>query len=221
MKVIGAGWGRTGTSSLKKALDILGFKCYHGNMSLKQEVKSEHINFFLNAIKLKEEGKINEVDFVNFFKDYDAGVDMTVAYFYKDLMKVFPESKLILTNRDFDSWYASFYRTLYKNDQKIQQQQGQCLENDLFNKMYMETTFESKFEIKEFMRKKYNDHISDVVNTVPTDNLLLFDLDNGWKPLCQFLNKDLPNETFPDENDYQQMEDFIKMNHSVNYSAKI
>lgn len=208
MKIIGVGWGRTGTTSLQKALNILGYKCFHGCSVLQAKNKSEHIDFFLKAVQLKKEDKAKEINFIEYFKDYDAGVDMNIAYFYKELITLYPDSKVILTIRDFDSWYDSFYNTLYVNDLKTIKEKGITQEIEMFNSLYYNTTFEGRFEDREYMKILYLKHIEDIKSIIPKERLLVYDLSN-WEDLCEFLGKEIPDVEFPVENTHQDMIDFI------------
>ena len=213
MKVIGAGWGRTGTNSLKSALNLLGFNCYSGLHSLVPEYKEHHMKFFIEAVDLKLNNQESKIDFISFFNTYgfNAGVDMNVAFFYKELINVYPNVKVILTKREFESWYKSFYSVLYLNDIERYKKYGLTKEIILFNKLYYDTTFEGKFENKEFIKNKYNTHIEEVIKFVPKEKLLIFDVKEGWNSLCQFLDKKIPSERFPHENDSKQMIEFIKL----------
>ena len=106
MKVIGAGFGRTGTLSLKIALEVLGFgKCYHMKSVIK---RPKHIRAWLDAGR----GKLIDWDFI--FKHFNATVDFPASLFYDELKNKYPDAKVILTIRDPDTWYKSTERTIYK-----------------------------------------------------------------------------------------------------------
>lgn len=199
LKIIGAGWGRTGTRSLKTALDILGYNCYHGCYVFYPELKKQDVDFFINASILHNKNKGNEIDFSKILEGFDAGVDINISKFYKELFIQNPKAKVILTIRDFNKWYDSFNNTLFTADQQNAKKEKMVFE--LFNKMYYETLFEGQFRNKEFIIQKYKDHIEEVKSIIPKDQLLLFDITQGWEPLCKFLNKEIPNETFPNTND--------------------
>jgi hypothetical protein len=105
IKVIGAGFGRTGTASLRDALNILGFKCYHMR-EVMHNIKSSHANLWLQAY----EGKLTDYDmiFKSSSKDqnpYTATVDWPSTTVYTKLMEQYPDAKVILTVRDPESWY--------------------------------------------------------------------------------------------------------------------
>jgi hypothetical protein len=105
LKVIGAGFGRTGTASLKEALDILGFKCYH-----MQEVFKHHRNTHPDLWIKAFEGNLTDYDLIfnskpGVVKPYVATVDWPSTAVWEDLMKKYPNAKIILTLRDSESWY--------------------------------------------------------------------------------------------------------------------
>ena len=105
IKVIGAGFGRTGTTSLKAALEMLGFdSCYH----MQEVVKNpSHGREWLAAW----EGR--PVDWDTLFEGYQATVDWPGATFYKELMAHYPEAKVLLSVREPERWYDSSLETIY------------------------------------------------------------------------------------------------------------
>jgi len=106
LSVIGAGFGRTGTLSLKVALETLGFgPCYHMLEVLKNPA---HIPIWTSAVQ----GERIEWDAV--FSGYLAAVDWPAAYFWRDLAEQYPEGKVILTVRDSRQWYDSVFDTIYR-----------------------------------------------------------------------------------------------------------
>lgn len=106
IKVIGAGLGRTGTLSLKVALEILGFsKCYHIDQMLQYP---EHMIFWENA----SQGK--PVDWDALFKGYQATVDFPWSCYYPQLIQHYPDAKVVLTIRSSEQWYESTLNTIYK-----------------------------------------------------------------------------------------------------------
>lgn len=105
LEVIGAGFGRTGTMSLKLALEQLGFgPCYH----MTEIVKNPgHMRLW----RIAHSGQ--PVDWAELFSRYRAAVDWPVCHYYCDLMSEFPDAKVILTLRDSRQWYESMTNTLY------------------------------------------------------------------------------------------------------------
>jgi hypothetical protein len=108
VEVIGAGWGRTGTSSLKKALEILGYDpTYH----MVEVHKNKDCDFWINAYEKK-----GPLDFEKVFnrpgKKYRANCDVPSATFWEEQLKQYPDAKVILTKRDAEKWYKSCSETI-------------------------------------------------------------------------------------------------------------
>lgn len=107
LEVIGAGFGRTGTHSLKLALEELGFgKCYHMEHLIADHPQDVH--YWEDAY----EGK--PVNWENVYHGYRSAVDFPTCHFYEQFLKVYPNAKFILTTRDPEKWYKSFYETIYQ-----------------------------------------------------------------------------------------------------------
>src|SRR5687768_14884397 len=106
LKVIGAGFGRTGTLSLKTALEELGFgKCYHMVEILRKPGHMKQWTQIMHGSKAEWE---------SLFQGYQSAVDWPVAAYYRELMDVYPEAKVILTMRDPHSWHRSIMTTIYQ-----------------------------------------------------------------------------------------------------------
>ena len=106
IEIIGAGFGRTGTHSLKLALQRLGFSnCYHMDDLVGNP---ENLHYWEDA----RDGK--HVNWDELFKGYRAAVDFPANMFYKDFMKFYPDAKIILTMRDLENWYKSFGDTIIR-----------------------------------------------------------------------------------------------------------
>ena len=108
LKVIGAGFGRTGTKSLQLALEELGFgKCYHMEELFRNP---EGVVHWESAYQEKE------TDWNALFQNYDSAVDFPTSMYYKELADHYPDSKVILTVRDPEKWYKSAYDTIFSFD---------------------------------------------------------------------------------------------------------
>ena len=197
MKIIGVGFGRTGTMSTWAALEHLGFKpCYH---FLEVFKRPKHIQTWQAAA----DGEI--IDWQAFFSGYKACLDYPVPAFYKQIIEAFPEAKVILNVRDPEKWYESTYETIY---------QGFAMPDWLLNllppfrgmkKMGNDTTWEGlfhgKFEHREYAIRIFEEHIQEVQRVIPADKLLVFQVQDGWGPLCEFLGVAQPTKKFPHIND--------------------
>ena len=217
MKVIGAGFGRTGTLSLKVALEFLGFgKCYHMRSVI---MRPKHIWVWHNA------GKGKPVDWDFIFKNFNSTLDFPSSLFYDELKKRYPGAKVILTVRDTDSWYQSTERTIFRVPsivpgwlQRIIPPMGKFIE--MTNMLIWDGLFKGRFSDREFAVRVYNDHIQNVRRTVPKEDLLIFDVKDGWGPLCDFLGVGIPeNRPFPHLNTGNRMIMVLNVARLIPYAA--
>jgi len=200
LKVIGAGFGRTGTTSLQAALERLGFgPCYHMGEVFSQP---EHIPLWLAAHRGEP------VDWERLFGSYRAAVDWPTCTFYRELMRRYPEARVLLTVRNPERWYESALNTVYTAQRQrppaswlfaaipqVRRFVG------LADTLVWEGTFGGAFEDKAHAIRVFNAHIEEVKRAVPPERLLVFDVSEGWEPLCAFLGVPVPDEPFPRLND--------------------
>ncbi len=210
MKIIGAGFGRTGTTSLQLAIERLGFgKCYHMEELLRNP---EGVIFWKNAFQEKK------VDWAKLFEKYQSIVDFPGALYYKELAGYYPQSKIILTIRDPEEWYQSVYSTIFSFDpgyaiklRMVLMMPFSATARNLFqvimlnDKSTWKKYFEGNFKDKNYAIQRFNDHIEDVKKSIPKERLLIFESKDGWEPLCDFLNVEIPSEPYPNSN---KKEDF-------------
>ena len=208
LKVIGAGYGRTGTLSLKAAFEELGFgKCYH----MKELIMDPSpVNEWFNALNKKP----TNWDLV--FDGYHSAVDFPVCAYYKELMDKYPEAKVILTVRDPEKWYHSAVNTILNLSPPasmmlklfLQAPFSKKRRNQIRLGMHNDKLLNSTFPDKNDQEKTiavFNKHNEEVKKHVPADRLLVFEVKQGWEPLCTFLGVTVPDTPFPRTN---QKEDF-------------
>ena len=207
MEVIGAGWGRTGTRSLKHALQFLtGRPSYHMQNILlnKKEAIKWHNSIFKN----------NETfDWGEIYKGYGACLDFPSCNYYKELMNAFPQAKVILTIRDDVSWIKSWNvlnnkilkSFTFKFLAKVPKTSFK-LQKDIHNKLILGKSgaFQGAVTDEEKM-KKFNKWNESVIKHVPKERLLVYEVKQGWGPLCKFLNVPEPNIPFPYKNKTKNM----------------
>ncbi|GLJ34737.1 hypothetical protein SUGI_0698980 [Cryptomeria japonica] len=200
LKVIGAGLPRTGTTSLKEALTILGFSCHHAS----EMFKNNHTDLWIDILSSKSD------DWKHIFSGYTATLDMPSVAVYQKLMEVCPDAKIILTVRDKEAWYQSVKDTLYALFKKPNMLSASELA--IARLTLWEGLFE-RFEDREYAMSVYEDHVEAVKNYVPANKLLVFNVKEGWAPLCDFLGlaPPHPDTLFPHCNDTAQFyERFLK-----------
>lgn len=213
LQVIGAGWGRTGTMSLKKALEILGYNpTYHFFEFLQHP---SHVDHWLDVI----DGK--GVDFEKIYGSnpiYTATCDFPSCVFWKEQLASYPHAKVILTVRDPESWYQSARETIFRGIYSSPYQLFGIrvvdllglnpIKREFWRKLFDRNIFAGDWSKKNII-SAYQLHIAKVVKECPNDKLLLFDVKEGWKPLCTFLKKPIPKEPFPHLNDFAQLKSLL------------
>jgi hypothetical protein len=214
IKIIGAGFPRTGTNTLRESLQQLGYvKTYHMKDLL---VHPENLQYWQ---KLKETGT---TDWEELYNGYEATVDFPCYPWYKEHMKRYPDAKVILTVRPFEKWHESVYSTIWQAQNPTEEQRLEmqvkvaanprllsvikCVE--FAKQTIMEEHFQNRFLDKEFAEKIFHQHNEEVKAYVPAEKLLVFDVSDGWEPLCKFLGKPIPEEPLPHTN---KREDFKAM----------
>jgi hypothetical protein len=212
LTVIGAGLGRTGTLSLHAALERLGFApCEHMTNCF---AHPERFALWLEAARRKRAGE--PIDWRPLFSGYRATVDWPGAYFWRELIAAHPEAKVILTVRDPSHWYDSARDTIYAATQArtatpaarflyrmvewANPRAGQGFRT--VQETVWAGTLAGRFEDRDEAIRIFEEHNRDVVATVPSQRLLVFDVKEGWEPLCAFLGVPVPvGEPFPHVND--------------------
>jgi hypothetical protein len=193
MRVIGAGFGRTGTLSLKAALEALGLgPCYHMVSVFEHP---DHIALWQGAA----EG--NPIDWGALFTGFASVVDWPATAFYETLMARYPEAKVILTERDPDKWYESVINTVHRVTMEPAPPEA-LAHRRMVDTIVWTGTFGGRFTDKAHAIDVYRRHNAEVRRRVPADRLLVFEVKNGWEPLCRFLDVPAPSdEPFPHLND--------------------
>lgn len=215
IKIIGAGLPRTGTNTLKASLEKLGYnKTYHMKELL---VHPENLHYWTT---LKETGTTRWDELYNGFQ---ATVDFPAYPWYKEHMKQYPDAKVILTVRPFDKWHSSVFSTIWQAGPQNLPQKLAMLSKLLLNprlrsvikcvklakEMIFKVHFQGKFEDKAEAEKIFNKHIADVKAYVPADKLLVYDVSDGWGPLCRFLGVPEPNEALPHLNKKENFKEML------------
>lgn len=215
IKIIGAGFPRTGTSSLKVGLEMLGFdECYHMKNLLINPYKLPYWN------ELETKGTTN---YEELFEGFQAIVDIPGYLYYQTLMDQYPNAKVILSTRDFDGWYDSINSTLVKAvypnfDFKLMILRNaifrpvvfkskKCV--DMVKRTFFENQFEGNFSDKARAKELYYRHHETVKQTVPEDKLLIYKPGDGWEPLCTFLNVPVPEQEYPHLNKKENFRDMM------------
>lgn len=185
LRIIGAGFGRTGTHSLKLALETLGFgPCYHMMECLTKGHQAAWE-------RVHESGT---ADWDELLRGYPSAVDWPSAHFWSELAEHYPDARLILTVRDPERWYQSVLDTIYPLTPKAKEQRG------LATKLIWQGVFGGRFEDKAHALEVFERHNETVKRSIDPARLLVFESSDGWEPLCRFLECDVPKEPYPHSN---------------------
>ena len=207
LKVIGSGLGRTGTLSLKTALEHLGFSpCHH----MKEvAMSSKQIHWFWKA------SKGEKVNWRLVFDKFEAAVDWPAAAYYEQLSKEFPEAKIVMGVRDPEAWYRSVSETIYTVAPNIPgwlkfifppaKKWVQMVEQTIWT-----NELEGRFEDKEFTIEFFNQRIKEVKQNIPSERLLIHRPQDGWEPLCGFLGVPIPKKPYPWVNEAKEIKRAVK-----------
>jgi hypothetical protein len=196
IRVIGAGYGRTGTASLKMALEQLGFdKCYH---MFEVMGHPEHI------VQWQALNRGEAFDWDAVFEGYQASVDWPSCNFWQEQTAHYPQAKVILSLRDSERWYESIMNTIYKFSAMMRETGG--AQSDMVFELIWDGIFDGRMDDKAHVIGKYLAHNQRVRDTVPTERLLEFEASQGWDPLCQFLDCPIPQSDYPKTNTTEEFE---------------
>lgn len=183
LQIIGAGVGRTGTTSLMLALEyLLQAPCYH---MAKLPKHPEHLQI------LHDTATVDTTNWVDFFVGYSAMTDWPAAAFYSSIMHQFPDAKVLLSTRDPEQWYQSCEATIIPKILQADGLWGQMIREVIF------TTFTDKLESKDTCIKAFIQHNQKVRDCVPKQRLIDWQLGDGWQPLCEGLGLVIPEIDFP------------------------
>lgn len=200
LKVIGAGFGRTGTLSLKLALEQLGFgPCYHMVEVFKHR---DHIPRWIAA----HEGA--DTDWADLFSGYAATVDWPSCNLWQAQLAAFPEAKILLSRRDPKAWYRSVMSTIYPSSvaAKNSDDPGQAAFGAFAHKVIWDRVFGGNMEDEARVCEIFEAHNAAVMDAAPKDRLLVFEASDGWGPLCEFLEVPVPDTPYPRSNSTEEFQ---------------
>lgn len=192
LQIIGAGFGRTGTLSTKTALEQLGFdRCYH---MLEVGLHPEHPTLWRRAAAGED------VDWDVLFEGYRATVDWPACAFWPQLAAAFPRAKVLLTVRDAEAWCASFRDTIARVIVPPFPAGAEGILG-MAQQVIVDGTLDGALGDDRHLVECYERHNQRVIDAIDPERLLVFDVREGWEPLCAFLDRPVPDEPFPNVND--------------------
>lgn len=199
LNVIGAGFGRTGTLSLKLALEQLGFgPCYH---MIETRLHPGHDALWRALASGSSDAWRAILD------GYRSSVDWPAIFIWKTLIAENPCAKVILTVRDPERWYESAAQTIFARMLEFETTASESSTADaerrehmrMVNAIVLDGTFGGDLG-RDNAIAVFNAHNEEVRDTVPRDRLLVYEAGQGWDPLCEFLDVPVPEEPYPKVN---------------------
>lgn len=189
LSVFGAGLSRTGTFSPKRALELLGFgPCYHMDEVFR---RPEHVPLWLNASTCTP-------DWTTLFDAYRSAADAPACHYWRPILAAYPCAKVVLTVRDPEVWYGSFRATVYEAMRRPERLPVPARAPlDMACRVVLDGFFGGRFEDRAHAIAMYDAHCRDVVAAVDPSRLLVYRIEEGWRPLCDFLSVPVPAQDFP------------------------
>lgn len=211
LQLIGAGFGRTGTLSLYTALNSLGLPCYHMVEVLQNRANRHHLAFW-RRVAHGQPGQPYPWDEV--FAGYGAAVDNPASCVWRELLEANPDAKVILTlhPRGAEAWYESTLETIYFSERMWQFQLLAAVSpfaralGDMTHHLVWQRAHRGTMANRQAAIAHYHQHIEDVKAAVPPERLLVYSVDQGWGPLCAFLDLPAPQSPFPHVNDRAEIQ---------------
>lgn len=198
LSVVGAGFGRTGTASLKIALERLGCgPCHHMSEVRSKPGQVEH----WEAIAAGRPADWNAV-----FDGFRSSVDWPSARYWRELAAFYPDSKVLLSVRPAERWWTSFsatIKTLLDHEAPPDEPQIARL-RAMARQVILDGSLRGASHDRETAIAAFDAHTAEVRASVPADRLLVFDVAEGWEPLCRFLQVPVPDEPFPRTNSTEE-----------------
>jgi hypothetical protein len=193
MKVISVGVGRTGTYSLKLAINQLGFgPCHHMEEVLMNQPRQ--VPLWMAALD-------GRPDWEAIYAGYESATDWPTAGFFRELAAAYPAAKFILTVRSPESWADSFSQTIYPFVSKRDRIREEMLPwIDMACRVIHKTGFPDGLDVAG-LREAFIAHNEAVKTTIPAHRLLVYQVKEGWRPLCEYLGVPVPADPFPRSND--------------------
>jgi len=211
VKVIGVGFGRTGTMSLKAALERLGAgPCFHMIDLIMGERRERDLPYWVQI------GDGEPVDWHEVFDGWESTVDWPAAAKWREICAAFPDVPVLLNVRDFDGWYASVENTILAV--KLAAQAGEMAPDanrpqphpalwGVIERLIWQGDFQGRFQDRDWVRETYDARIAEIKAYVPAERLVVWELGvDGWEPLAAALGVAAPTTPFPhlhDTNDFR------------------
>jgi hypothetical protein len=204
LEVIGAGFGRTGTNSLKLALERLGFGPCHHMFEVRDN--PEQLPAWEAAARAEP------VDWDAMFDGYRSQVDWPGAAYWRQLSVYYPKAKVILSVRDAHEWFDSVQSTIgsfMTTKRGLHGDKHLNAISEMAARFIAQDIFSGRLNDRDHAVAVFKAHIEEVKATIPSERLLVYETGGGWGPLCTFLGVSEPNEPYPLTNSTKEYQERV------------
>ncbi|EED36643.1 conserved hypothetical protein [Luminiphilus syltensis NOR5-1B] len=198
LQIIGSGFGRTGTMSLKTALEQLGFPCYHMLECFPQG--PAHWKMWEQALQ-------GNPDWEAIFDGFTATVDFPANTSFAELAEAYPDAKVIHTVRDPEKWFTSTQNTIFGKEWIKFLPSSEA---GPFMSATINNYFDDRMHDHDHLIKRFHEHTERVKATIAPERLLVFEVAQGWEPLCEFLGVPVPDGEFPNINETPAVQGLLR-----------
>ncbi|GAB1205839.1 hypothetical protein APSETT445_004518 [Aspergillus pseudonomiae] len=222
MRILCLGLTRTGTNSLVVALRKLGYTPYHGSECFKSPPRD--FNLWIEALNCnffnRDPNNIpryGREEFDRLIGTYDAVLDIPASIFWEDLIHAYPDAKVILTTRDFDSWWVSMDKTLFRFIRMPFFRYWQYCDKKQIGPLYRMSelvwrVFCGNSYERGACEEAFHEHYRKVREAVPQERRLELKVGrDGWDVLCPFLGVEVPAEEWPREYTAKALNEHVDM----------
>lgn len=186
LKIIGSGLGRTGSASLKAALEHLGFPCHH----------MIEVFMHMDSLPLWVDAFQGRPDWSAIYKDYTATADYPGCIFWRELAAEYPDALVLHTQRDPDEWFDSTQATIFAPRGPTEQPPPPL--KPMFDALM--SRLPADRHDRAAMTAYFRRHNEEVAREIPAKRLLVYNVAQGWEPLCRFIGVPVPTVPFPKVN---------------------
>ncbi|MCC2657534.1 MAG: hypothetical protein K0Q76_2642 [Panacagrimonas sp.] len=190
LEVIGAGFGRTGTDSMREALNLIGRgPCHHMLEVNRNEEQKRLWRAFVQGAPIGWDA---------LFDGFASCMDWPSAHYWKELADYYPRARVVLTWRSAESWWESFAQTL------VPAMQNSTDPASLGLALVRDQVFGGRPQDRDHAIAVYEANVRAVKDTIAPERLLVHEAGEGWEPLCAFLGVPVPDQPYPSRNNADQ-----------------
>ncbi len=204
LEIIGAGFGRTGTLSLKLALEQLGLgPCYH---MIEIHREPDRARVWIDAL----DGKPADWDVV--FAGYRATVDWPACHWWRDLADYYPNAKVLLSKRDPSAWFKSIHNTIVKATKGVSDEMAEAQPHHpavLGRRILLDEAFGGRVDDEDYVTGVFEAHNRAVCEAIALERLLVYEPGDGWEPLCRFFGVPVPDTDYPHANSTEDFQPLL------------